>query len=78
VQVATVLLTPDVEASDRLIYLSTPPLLLVNGTNFNTKHTSLFFDPPLAAGVDFTMKVSASACMYSDVDTVYCVLLLAV
>jgi hypothetical protein len=71
VQVATVLLTPDVEASDRLIYLSTPPLLLVNGTNFNTKHTSLFFDPPLAAGIDFTMEVSPSTCMYTLICTEY-------
>ena len=50
IQVATVLAAPDVEASDRLIYLSTPPTLLVNGTNFNAKHTALYFDPPLKDG----------------------------
>jgi hypothetical protein len=75
VQVATVLLTPDIEASERLIYLSTPPLLLVNGTNFNVKHTSLFFDPPLAAGEDFTMQVSACTCTHTVVHTLYYMLL---
>ncbi|KAG5177614.1 peptidase S1 and S6, chymotrypsin/Hap [Tribonema minus] len=57
IQVATVYPTPDVEASDALVYTTTPPNLIVNGTNFNIKHTALFFDPPLQDGVDISTQV---------------------
>jgi hypothetical protein len=61
IQVALVHATPDVEASDRLVYSSTPPTLLVNGTAFNVKHTALFFDPPL---IDGTSACYRQRCMW--------------
>ncbi|CAN0190438.1 unnamed protein product, partial [Ectocarpus fasciculatus] len=57
VQIATIVPSPTVEASSREIYMETTPKLIVNGTNFNTKITELYFDPPLQEGVVIQKKV---------------------
>lgn len=57
-QIAKVYPTPTVSPSTKLVYLTVTPWLMINGTNFNTKQTSLFFSPPLAEGQDVTITVS--------------------
>ncbi|CBN78994.1 peptidase S1 and S6, chymotrypsin/Hap [Ectocarpus siliculosus] len=57
VQIATIVPSPTVEASSKPIYMQTTPKLIVNGTNFNTKITELYFDPPLQEGVVIQKKV---------------------
>lgn len=49
-QIATIVPSPSVEASDKEIYMKTTPRLILNGTNFNLKNTELYFDPPLQEG----------------------------
>lgn len=63
-QVATILPTPTVYPSTNMVYLTASPRLLVNGTNFNTKETQLFFSPPLKDGVDVSIFVSAEMCVF--------------
>lgn len=50
--------TPNVYPSMEMLFLKTSPYLRINGTNFNVKETHLFFSPPLANGVDISIKVS--------------------
>ncbi|KAG5188471.1 hypothetical protein JKP88DRAFT_347792 [Tribonema minus] len=58
IQVALVHCTPDVDAApERIVYTTTPPSLVINGTAFNTKYTALFFDPPLGDGIDVSTLV---------------------
>lgn len=39
--------------------MKTTPRLVVNGTNFNTKNTELYFDPPLEEGTVIQKQVGA-------------------
>lgn len=62
-QIATIVPSPSVEASSREIYMKTTPRLVVNGTNFNTKSTELYFDPPLQEGTVIQKQVRVGAVM---------------
>ncbi|CAM9159288.1 unnamed protein product [Choristocarpus tenellus] len=56
-QVAAIIPTPTVAASSKIIFMTATPFIYINGTNFNTKHTALFFDPPLRLNIDVAMQV---------------------
>jgi hypothetical protein len=59
IQVARVIPTPTVKAApENFLHLTDSPVLKINGTDFNPKATSIFFDPPLKEGVDFQKKVT--------------------
>ncbi|CBJ30794.1 expressed unknown protein [Ectocarpus siliculosus] len=58
--VASVIPTPTVYPSDRMLYLTVSPLVMINGTNFNTKTTALFFSPRLFGGRDVIIFVESS------------------
>eukprot|EP00903_Cladosiphon_okamuranus_P014061 g13069.t1 len=60
VQIATIVASPAVEASSKEIYMKTTPRLVVNGTNFNTKNTELYFDPPLQEGTVIQKQILSS------------------
>lgn len=57
-KVATVIPTPTVYPSDKMLYLTVSPHVMINGTDFDTKTTALFFSPPLSDGTDVTIFVS--------------------
>ncbi|CAN0462313.1 unnamed protein product, partial [Ectocarpus sp. 8 AP-2014] len=66
VQIATIVPSPTVEASSTKIYMQTTPTLFINGTNFNTKTTTLYFNPPLEEGVVIHQKISITKIFNDD------------
>jgi len=58
IQVATIVPTPTVYPSNKMLYLTKSPWVMVNGTNFDLKTTGLFFSPPLVEGEDIHTVVS--------------------
>eukprot|EP00903_Cladosiphon_okamuranus_P015736 g14524.t1 len=60
IPVATIIPTPTVHPSTNLLYLTKSPRVMVNGTNFDEKSTSLFFNPPLVDGTDINTFVKSS------------------
>lgn len=57
-QVARLIPTPVVYPSTNIVYITATPYLMINGTNFNTKNTQLYFSPPLSLGDDIRIAVS--------------------
>ncbi|CAN0080830.1 unnamed protein product, partial [Ectocarpus sp. 6 AP-2014] len=64
VLVASVVPTPMVSPSDRILYLTVSPYVMINGTNFDTKTTALFFSPPLSDGTDVDIFVKSSTTIW--------------
>eukprot|EP00752_Nemacystus_decipiens_P008235 g7364.t1 len=60
VHIVTIRPMPSVDMSSKLIYMKTTPRLVLNGTNFNTHETKLYFDPPLQGVPGFQDKVVSS------------------
>lgn len=61
VQIASVIATPAVYPSNKIVYLTASPFVSLNGSNFNEKDTHLYFSPPLQKGVDVSVVVSMMA-----------------